>query len=480
MGDQRLNLIKRAGVAVAAVALILPGISPLAGMDPADAKKATELYQKQDWNGLESLAARASRADPKDGWAWYNLGLAEDGLGRRDQAAAAYENSINLVPDYLRSSVVQLLAQDYVQLKQNGKLVALDHALQKSHPDLAQSLEAQYRGVLAAPAAPPAAVPEISPSTLQGMTANARRIWKSDAVPVMVNLSDIGRGFQVVFDFYSPSSRAYFRISQALGGTSNTALASANLSVAPIPIEFLPLDAAIARAREQGAPGTLDHAFLYRGGGGKGEPVDLGWDLAMKSDTVRGISIPAYLMPRERFERLLAAAQRGDANAQVMLSRVYTLGLAGPPDGNQAFKWCAQAATHGNVEGEDMLGQMYQFGRGVQANLELAARWYQAAANAGYAPAQYNLGLMYESGRGVPRNYTLAQQWISRAAHQGLGEAIGELPYAAAMARGEQRQAQAAAAKRPTRCQWSFQWYNPSIGMCVVSAVKLAPPSGGH
>jgi hypothetical protein len=294
----------------------------------------------------------------------------------------------------------------------------------------------------------------------------------------MVNISDIGKGFQVVFDFYSPGTKTGLAVVQALGGTNTSTVANPNWGQSAIPATFLPLDAAVARAPQAGAPGTLDHAFLYRTGDGGPEAVDLIWALAMKSDSVRGAAIPAYIMPKDRFDRILGAAEKGDTNSQVLLARVYTLGLTGTQDPVQAFKWCSQSATHANAEAANMLGQMYQFGQGTPPNLELAVHWYQIAANSGFPPGEYNLGLMYESGRGVGQSYIIAQQLIAKAAKQGLGEAMGELPYVTARARGQQQQAQSAAAKRTTRCQWSFQWYNPAIGMCVVSAVRLAPPSG--
>jgi hypothetical protein len=71
-----------------------------------------------------------------------------------------------MVPDYLRGSVITLLGQDYSALRQNDKLVALYHSLQKSHPDLAVSLQSQFHDVLAASPTPAAPMPEISPRTL--------------------------------------------------------------------------------------------------------------------------------------------------------------------------------------------------------------------------------------------------------------------------------------------------------------------------
>jgi hypothetical protein len=444
-------------------------------------QQASQLYQKKDWNGLAALTAQALRSDSKDGWAWYYSGLANDGLGRRDQAAAAYENARNLVPDYLRNSVVVLLAQDYSALSQNGKLVALFHELEKSHPDWARSLQAQYHDVLAAQPAPSAAPPEVSPRTLGAALANAQRAWHSDAIPVMVDVQDLGSSYKVAYQFYSPSSKTVFSIIQALGGTSNLPQGSPNTTPTPIPASFLPLDAAIGRAPERGAPGTLAHAFLYRAGGGGAEPTDLIWTLAMNSGTIRGVEIPAYILPKDRFERLLRAAQGGNADAQLLAARVYALGIAGPPDPVRAFQWCSQSAERGNVEARNVLGQMYEFGRGTPANVGLAVRWYQSAASAGFAAAEYNLGLMFETGRGVARNYVTARAWIDKAARQGLPEAQSELAYITPRANGQQQQQarQAQAAAQAQRCP-PFAYYNPGGRMCNVKFSALARLAVGY
>lgn len=85
-------------------------------------------------------------------------------------------------------AAVQLLAQDYAALKQSAKFAALYREMQKSHPEVAMSLQSQFRDAIGAPA------PEVSPRTLAAL-----------AVPVMMNVKQAGNRDEVTTDFYSPS-----------------------------------------------------------------------------------------------------------------------------------------------------------------------------------------------------------------------------------------------------------------------------------
>lgn len=452
-----------------AVGIALLLVLPLSafGMSDADLKTASALYQKKDWQALSNLASAAVRKNSKDGWALYYSGLADDGLGHKDAAVAAYEGARNLLPAIMLGSVVQLLAQDYAALRQSAKIVALHDELQKSHPDLAQSLQSQFRDVIGAPAAPPApSTPEVSPRTLAALSANVRRTWRPDAIPVQVDVRHQGPAFVITTDFYSPSHKAGLMVVQSAGNTTNLPAPNPNWGVAAIPGNFLPLDAAVARAPAAGAPGTLEHAILYRPAGGQGEPIDLVWQLAMQTNMTNATQIAAYLMPADRFDALLKAAGQGNKDAEFTVSEVYAFGLTGQPNFQLAFQWCGRAASAGNVEAEDVLGQMYQFGRGIRADSANAFKWYQAAAKAGFAPGQYNLGLLYEMGIGVPRDFVTAREWVSKAARQGLPEAQDELAYLTPRAAGQARQAQTA--EHHPQCGLLYHW-SPFIHMCAIN-----------
>ena len=66
-------------------------------------------------------------------------------------------------PATMPGAAVQLLAQDYAALKQSAKFAALYREMQKSHPEVAMSLQSQFRDAIGAPA------PEVSPRTLAAL-----------------------------------------------------------------------------------------------------------------------------------------------------------------------------------------------------------------------------------------------------------------------------------------------------------------------
>ncbi len=84
--------------AVAVIAVVVLGSSqPLA----LDQQRAAMLFQGHDWQALARLAHASARTDPKDGMAWYYLGIAENGLGRKAGAASAFEKALPNIPIYL-------------------------------------------------------------------------------------------------------------------------------------------------------------------------------------------------------------------------------------------------------------------------------------------------------------------------------------------------------------------------------------------
>jgi hypothetical protein len=112
-------------------------------------------------------------------------------------------------------------------------------------------------------------------------------------------------------------------------------------------------------------------------------------------------------------------AQRGDADAEYRLGRIYDHGMGVPPDPSEAARWYGKAAEQGHARAENGLGFLYSHGRGVPQDSAQAVLWYRKAAEQGYASAQYNLGLMYLYGKGVAQDRKEADLWLQRAADQG-------------------------------------------------------------
>ncbi|MBI2823035.1 MAG: sel1 repeat family protein [Acidobacteria bacterium] len=119
-----------------------------------------------------------------------------------------------------------------------------------------------------------------------------------------------------------------------------------------------------------------------------------------------------------------AAAEKGDANAQVSLGNMFFSGQGVTRDHGEALKWYRMAAEQGNPSAEVYLGNMSFSGMEVPKDYAEAVKWYRMAAEKGFAPGQVNLGLMYSYGLGVPQDYVEAHVWFNLAGIQGDPSAI--------------------------------------------------------
>jgi uncharacterized protein len=171
-----------------------------------------------------------------------------------------------------------------------------------------------------------------------------------------------------------------------------------------------------------------------------------------------------------------AAAQKGDANAQVNLGVLYAKGKGVKQDSGEAMNLYTLAAEQGNPWGQYLLGEMYAKGWGLpennaqtmrlgemlatQGNSEaaaaagtlsatgigyglevdepLAAYYFRLAALHGLPIAGFRLGQMLAEGRGVKRNQAEAFHWYSSAAEHGDAQAAGALSLAYARGEGVQ------------------------------------------
>jgi len=123
--------------------------------------------------------------------------------------------------------------------------------------------------------------------------------------------------------------------------------------------------------------------------------------------------------PIPDFQETKTKAERGDAQSQDILGKMYSRGKGVPQDYAAAAKWYRQAADQGSADGENSLGELYEAGQGVKRDEAEAAQWYRKAADQGHVGGQYNLGVMYEYGRGVEKNSAEAAKWFRQAAEQG-------------------------------------------------------------
>ena len=81
------------------------------------------------------------------------------------------------------------------------------------------------------------------------------------------------------------------------------------------------------------------------------------------------------------------------------------------------------AAEKGDAQAQFLLGACYYNGYGVAKDLVQAVYWWRKAADQGFAPAQYNLGWCYYNGYGVAKDLKQAVYWLRKAADQGYKDA---------------------------------------------------------
>jgi len=76
--------------------------------------------------------------------------------------------------------------------------------------------------------------------------------------------------------------------------------------------------------------------------------------------------------------------------------------------------WMA-AAEAGDAEAQVNVGEIFERGLGDEPNYEAAKIWYEKAAAQGNTRAQFNLGTLFEQGLGVPQDRVTALNWYRRA-----------------------------------------------------------------
>jgi TonB family protein len=113
---------------------------------------------------------------------------------------------------------------------------------------------------------------------------------------------------------------------------------------------------------------------------------------------------------------MLAAANRGDAQAQLAMANRAMVGQGMPQSQQEAARWIRLAADQGNASAQNNLGSLLEKGTGVQQDLTEAALWYRKAADQGLPVAENNLGVLYFSGRGVTQDLAKAAEWYRKAA----------------------------------------------------------------
>src|SRR5262247_2326225 len=130
-------------------------------------------------------------------------------------------------------------------------------------------------------------------------------------------------------------------------------------------------------------------------------------------------------------------AEQGQAEAQVLLGRMYLTGRGVPKDPDTALKWFKAAAVQGNADGAFLLGGMYLLPR---SDIPEGLRWVRLAAEQGNQDAQLLLGQNYMKGLpGLPRDPVQGGMWLRLAAKGSLPFYAAQLAAAERVMSAEQR-----------------------------------------
>lgn len=101
-----------------------------------------------------------------------------------------------------------------------------------------------------------------------------------------------------------------------------------------------------------------------------------------------------------------------------------------PPSSQPSVETLFLCAEKGDAQAQLMLGQYFQNSKGSDDSLYRAANWYRKAAEQGNPEAQFQLGILYLDGLGITEDAAAGFEWISQAAlkgHHGATEVFNYL-----------------------------------------------------
>lgn len=163
--------------------------------------------------------------------------------------------------------------------------------------------------------------------------------------------------------------------------------------------------------------------------------------LSVRSSSETASKITSDITPSEReridslsTEELLVfwteKAEKGNAEAQYKLGKIYGDGKFVEKNFTEALLWYGKAADQGHKDAQYSIGYLYFYGLGVPVNKRQAASFFRKAAKQDDVNAQFFLADMYRHGEGVARNDRRAVLWFNRAAlagHQDSEYALAEM-----------------------------------------------------
>ena len=115
---------------------------------------------------------------------------------------------------------------------------------------------------------------------------------------------------------------------------------------------------------------------------------------------------------------LTPLAAQGNADAQLILGKMYWMGQGVQMDTSQAIKWLEPSAKQGNADAQFFMGSFYLL---PHRDIAEGVKWLQLSAEQGNQDAQWLLGKAYLQGDSqLPRDPVQAEMWLQLAAKGNL------------------------------------------------------------
>ena len=119
------------------------------------------------------------------------------------------------------------------------------------------------------------------------------------------------------------------------------------------------------------------------------------------------------------FEANKQRAEKGDADAQMLVAGAYFLGDGVKADVDRSIAWMSKAAESGQPKAQILMGSYYLDGAFLPKDAEQAVGWFRKAADKGDAEAQLKLGDLYAAGTGIKKSDQDAYFWWLLSSAQG-------------------------------------------------------------
>jgi TPR repeat protein len=131
----------------------------------------------------------------------------------------------------------------------------------------------------------------------------------------------------------------------------------------------------------------------------------------------------------EDFKSNLAKAEKGDAEAQCEVARLYKNGDGVESSDKDSFYWYEKSAKQGNADAQSELGYIYILGNSfVKPNPEESFKWFEKSAAQNNIYSINSLGTSYEYGAGVKMDEKKSLEYYKKAAD--LGHSNAQVSYA--------------------------------------------------